>query len=195
MSVAHWNEVDGDNTFAIDWPLDRSSIVYEVGAFKGRWAKQIIDKYGCTVYAFEPQHWAFRELIKLQDDYPTLIPCNYALGVETKQDVPMGEFETDACSFLHVGERTQGKGDMVDVSTYITQHIDLMMINIEGYEYELLRHMINTHVITHVERLCVQYHTFADPDGRLHSILVKWLQYNGFHPLWSFYPTLEAMVR
>jgi FkbM family methyltransferase len=196
MSIGKWKEVDGDNTYAIDWPLDRSSVVFEVGAFKGRWAKQIIDKYGCEVHCFEPQDWAYNELLDLHNgNYPNLIPHHFALGIEDKQDVPMGEYETDACSFLHVGERVQGTGVMVDASKILTYHVDLMMINIEGYEYELLRHLINTHAITKIQRLCVQYHTFADPDERLHKILVKWLEYNGFKMWWSFYPTLEAMIR
>jgi FkbM family methyltransferase len=144
-----WYAVDGDNTYAINWPLTPKSIVFEVGAYEGRWAKQIINKYKCTVHAFEPQYWAAAKLLMLQAmGYPQLVIHPYALGNRDVAQLPMGEFETDACSFLLPNQRKQGYGEMRDACSVIAEligdkQIDLMMVNIEGYEYELINYMIS----------------------------------------------------
>lgn len=197
-----WFDVNGDATYAINWPLDRYSTVFEVGAYEGRWAKQIMDKYGCTVHAFEPQYWAVAKLLYLQQQgFNKLQVHPYALG--TKAGVlPMGEYETDACSFLHVGQRRQGEGEMRDACKVIdelclvgSRDINLMMINIEGYEYELLNYLIHCGATDHIERLCVQWHQFADPSGGMYKSLKEKLYIEGFNSAWSFYPTLEAFTR
>lgn len=203
MAVIHkdWYDVDGDNTYAITWPLTKDSVVFEVGAYEGRWAKQIINKYHCVVHAFEPQYWAVAKLLILQaTGYEQLVVYPYALGNRDITQLPMGEFETDACSFLLPKQRKQGYGEMREACNAInevsgTQQIDLMMMNIEGYEYELINYMISCGAIERVERLCVQWHEFADPSGVMYKVVRDKLFQEGFHIEWSFYPTLEAFVR
>jgi FkbM family methyltransferase len=141
--MGKWQDVNGDETYAIDWPLNSYSTVCEVGAYEGRWSKQIMKRYNCTVHAFEPQSWAVVKLIMLQKDFPKLIIHPYALG-NRETVLEMGEFETDACSFLLQGTRKGGKGEMRDAAAVLAaiseeqnKAIDLMMMNIEGYEYEL----------------------------------------------------------
>lgn len=192
-SVQTWREADGDNTYAINWPLDAESHVVEVGGFEGRWSKQIYDKYGCYVDVYEPQEWAAKKLDEVALTRTGYNVHNYALGETTKIQEPMGEFGTDACSFLHVGDRVQGVGSMLraDMALHSFEVIDLMMINIEGYEYKLLEYMIECGLLKKIKRLCIQWHEFADPTGE-HRANILFVLEKYFRLLWSFYPTLEA---
>lgn len=204
-SVQNWNAVDGDNTYAINWPLNENSLVIEVGAYKGRWSKQLHDKYNCKMICFEPQEWCVVDYLYPQflgirsRNKVAIIPC--ALG-DTSGRFPMGEFETDACSFLHVGERAQGEGCMLEAvnafELYIqpyAQQVDLMMINIEGYEYTLLDHMFKSGLMHGVDRFAVQWHTFADPTAEKYVAIHQMIMDAGFHQVWSFFPTLTAYSR
>lgn len=189
-----WFEVDGDNTYALDWPLDSDSIVIEVGAYKGRWSQQIHERYDCLVLAFEPQHWAYTLLEEYADIHSRYWAYNYALGV-SNSTLQMGEFETDACSFLPSG-RIQGQGKMRRVEEVLAVDdapCDLMMVNIEGYEYTLLPYMIEKGLLVpnKIARIVVQWHLFADP---YHDNLKRITAHLDSHyqKLWSFFPTLEA---
>lgn len=190
-----WFDVDGDNTYALDWPLTKDSVVVEVGGYEGRWSSRIAKKYGCTLHVYEPQKWAYEKLLQLGLDIPNYNVHNYAIGDETKIDALMGEFGTDACSFL-VTTRERGTGSMVraDMALYPLSEIDLMMINIEGYEFKLLLYMIECGLLKKVKRLCVQWHLFADPDGQQYEA-IKHVFDRHYHQLWSFFPTLEAWER
>ena len=194
-----WLSVDGDNTFAIDWPhLNEHSIVFEVGAYKGRWAKQIADKYGCTVYAFEPQTWAYEEIVKLNN--PNICPLNYGLGVKT-ETVMLGEYDTDACSVYTTNSRKDGYGDFLEAEQaflslgLVDRDLDLMMMNIEGYEYDLIPHMIDSGLVLFFKTICVQWHTFRDETGYKYNKIRSRLSDLGYTLKWSFFPTLECWSR
>lgn len=191
-----WLEAKGDETFAVDWPLTKDSIVVEIGAYKGRWSSQIAERYGCKVFAFEPQSWAYDILVELSVRLPNLIPFNYAIGLEDGV-FPMSEWNTDACSFMYADRRDKGLGRMREATQVFAElaqygHIDLMMVNIEGYEWLLLPYLLDMGVGTIIKRLCVQWHIFMDASGVRYSIITDKLHDNGFKRVWSFYPTLEA---
>ena len=194
--MQQWLDVDGDNTYAVNWPLTRQSNVVEIGAYKGRWACQIIDKYGCKVFAYEPQLWAFEEIVFEAQIRPSLIPFNYALG--TKDGVfPMSEWSTDACSFMYTDRRLRGEGRVREATQVFAElahygHIDLVMMNIEGMEYVLLPYLLDMGVATIIERFCVQWHTFMDESGVIYEAICEKLRAAGFERIWSYFPTLEA---
>src|SRR5258706_16007752 len=62
MNHQNWHEVKGDETLALDWPLDENSHVWEIGGYEGRWAQQIWDKFHCNITIFEPQLWAVEKM-------------------------------------------------------------------------------------------------------------------------------------
>lgn len=161
---------------ALDWPLDQESVVVEVGGYKGRWALQIAERYQPRLYVFEPQPWAAAVCREVLGERARVL--EYALGTEGNDDepkvVPMGEWETDGCSIVKEGHDwvTMHEIGQAFDALNIT-HIDLMLMNIEGYEYTLLPHMLERNVLPC--RLMVQFHTFADPNGvqlaRIHQML------------------------
>lgn len=146
---------------AIDWPLTPESVVIEVGGYKGRWALQIAERYQPRLFVFEPQPWAAETCRKVLGQSATVL--NYGLGVVDGL-ADMGEWETDGCSFVKPGGNRAMLHEIgAAFRDLAIDRVDLMLVNIEGYEYTLLPHMFDQGI--YPERLIVQFHDFADPIG------------------------------
>jgi FkbM family methyltransferase len=179
---------------AIDWPLTKDSVVVEVGGYKGRWAFQIVGYYQPRLYVFEPQPWAFLVCRNLLRGHAKVLP--YALGI-TDGAFPMGDFETDGCSFVKEGTQQRGTGQMREIGAAFAElsirHIDLMLINIEGYEYTLIPHMLDRGILP--QRLMVQFHDFADPTGEREQAIRGLLVQTGYREVWTYGAVLTAWER
>lgn len=173
---------------AIDWPhLTPESVVFEVGSFKGRWALQIARRYNPRLFCFEPQAWACDVTAAALEGYNAQVFC-YGLGVrnETRQ---LGEFGTDGCSVL-AATRETASGVLRDIAEVVqeldTPHIDLMLINIEGYEFVLLPYMLDCGIMP--DLLMVQIHEVNGYKGeRLGETLSE-----KYRLLWDYGLTLSA---
>ena len=146
---------------ALDWPLTPESVVVEVGGYKGRWALQIASRYQPRLYVFEPQPWAADVCRTVLGESATVL--NYGLGVRDGA-LPMGAWGSDGCSFVTAGD-TMGQLHEIGAAfrDLSIDRIDLMLVNIEGYEYALLPHMFDRGISP--DRLMVQFHDHADPTG------------------------------
>ena len=152
--------------------LDSSATVVIVGAYKGVTAATVSELYnGPRVLAFEPQRWAWEELVEAVREFPRVECFNFGLGAEDQDDAPMGEWHTDACSFLELpGQREFGFGDIRETGKALrlleVDAIDLLLLNIEGYEYVLLSHLIASGVIHRVRYALIQWHRdYAEAAG------------------------------
>lgn len=172
---------------ALDWPLDSSSVVVEVGGYKGRWALQIVERYAPRLYVFEPQPWAYATCKAVLRDRATIRP--YGLGT-TSGIFAMGDWETDGCSFAKAGEHV---GRLEEIGQAFADlgitHIDLMLMNIEGYEYTLIPHMIARDILP--DRLMVQLHG-AD---HLNTTLDMIMMFTGYRVAWTYGTVLTAWER
>jgi hypothetical protein len=178
---------------ALDWPLTGESVVVEVGGYTGRWALQIAGRYQPRLYVFEPQPWAADACRAVLGDRATVE--GYGLGAQSG-GLPMGCWETDGCSFLRPIEGS-GWGEMREIGAAFTDlgitHIDLMMVNIEGYEYALIPHMLDKAILP--QRLMVQFHTFADSDGSKAAAIHERLAGLGYAIPWTYGTILTAWER
>lgn len=162
--VAHeqWLEANGDKTLRMDYPLNETSVVLDVGGYEGQWASDIFSRYLCRVYIFEPiPEYAHRIRIRFRNnDKITVHQC--AVGRE------------NAMVHMHVaGDASSMKSDpgaSLTVSMCALESIlklegiasvDLMKINIEGGEYDLLEHMIESGAISIIRYLQIQFHDFV----------------------------------
>lgn len=180
---------------ALEWPLTTDSTVIEVGGYIGRWALQIAERYHPRLFVFEPQVWAARVCeVVLREEATVLM---YGLGTE-HATLPMGDWETDGCSFVKPGLGIPGTfGVMREIAADFKEigitAIDLMMVNIEGYEYTLIPHMLDQGVLP--QRLMVQFHTFADPDGAKLARIHERMTQAGYAVPWTYGPFLTAWER
>ena len=180
---------------ALEWPLTIGSTVIDVGGYRGRWALQIAERYGPRLYVFEPQPWAARVCEAVLGDMARVF--FYGLGTEYAT-LPMGDWETDGCSFVKPGLGIPGTFGVMreiaaDFRALNLSRIDLMMMNIEGYEYTLIPHMLDQGILP--DRLMVQFHSFADPDGGKLATIHERMTTAGYTVPWTYGLQLTAWER
>jgi FkbM family methyltransferase len=153
-----WYKARDEQKLRVKYPLNKNSVVFDVGAFHGVWAKQMYDLYGCTVYCFEPVPTTFKGLQKVESEY---IKC-YQFGIGDSDRVQHIEFEKDASSFF-----TQSNKNRVLVyvrtmdfvlNTLGIEGVDLIKSNIEGSEYEMFEYMIERNMLDKFEHIQIQFH-------------------------------------
>lgn len=201
--VEEWREVRDFDTYALDWPLDETSIVLEVGGYKGRWARQIAERYNPYLYVFEPQAWAYAQCVERLRAFPRAQVFNYGLGT-VSGEFPMGEFGTDGGSFVkdlaqcEANGRQVGTGKMLEVGMIFgalgLMEIDLCLVNIEGYEYELLPCLIEQGLLGRIQRLMLQAHLFVE-NGMDKYLALRADIERTHRVLWDFGTTLAAWER
>lgn len=170
------------------WPLDEDSIVFEIGGHNGRFAQEMIQRYQPIIYFFEPSPRAFEFAKQRFLDYPKIKMYNFGLGNKSGT-FAFGDDTKYGGSFLSGGEPViQAK--MIDIAGFIVgcdiTHIDFMQINIEGGEYFLLPHMINTGILNIVQRLMLHWHPSTETIVYQSKISAKMLETHEITRLWTF---------
>jgi len=164
---SRWFKDKGDENLRLDYPdLDENSVVFDVGGYKGDFAQAINQKYGCTVYLFEPHPRFFEMCVDRFLLNPKVIPLDFGLSEEngffTLSDAG------DESSFLNPkysrkeGPECQVKEILSVLKELNLSEIDLMKINIEGGEFPLLMHMASESALSLVNQYQIQFHKFAD---------------------------------
>lgn len=188
-----WFEADGDNTYALDWPIDSGSHVWEIGGFEGRWAQQMWDKYHCNITIFEPQPWAVERMKKRFDGIYNIDIRPYGLWLDY-QNINMGAFETDGASIFSSKEPIRNCEFRYYYPEFIlTFDIDLCLMNIEGAEYMLLPEFVNSGVIKKINHFWCQFHPFDEYDHRHEEIFSAIAETHEM--IWKFWPTAVAWRR
>lgn len=193
-------DVDPINEASFTWPLTQDSIVVELGGYQGRWTLEMSRRYHSRIYTFEPQPWAYKKLRMVTIDLPNVKAFKTALGLGDGT-FPMGSWGNDGCSFLKPedGVAAMGEGEMRNISSMLgwlgLTHIDLMMMNIEGYEFPLIPYLFDTGLMPHaIERLVVQFHLFADPTGAQYYAIRQRIEQD-YRILFDYGTTLVAWER
>lgn len=191
-SINTWREKDGDNTYALDWPIGEDSLVWEIGGYEGRWAAQMAEKFNPTIDIFEPQTWAFVKMAERFWGKEKIRLHPHGLWIDNVV-LPLHHVETDGASILNEGGKTQDGvfEDVYDALKAEPKDIDVGLMNIEGAEFILLPYMIGLGLMERFRFFWCQFHTFADPSGDRKGMI-----YNGMQRthdiIWDFYPTAVA---
>lgn len=161
-------------------PTDMESAAVVIGAYKGDTIHLIRELYhGVTVYGYEPQKWAFDICNeRFVNDYDVHID-NCALGTRDTM-VEMGYFGTDACSIVNKpDDRPKTSVYMRDIvstlrnNKHIQEGVSLAVINIEGYEYELIPYMSKNGLLDNISNVVIQLHgvgNLSDTFNKTHNL-------------------------
>ncbi|MCX6642139.1 MAG: FkbM family methyltransferase, partial [Candidatus Bathyarchaeota archaeon] len=168
-----WYEIDGDQTLRLSYDLDENSIVFDVGAYRGDWACQVFSIYGSNIYIFEPVKELADFVRKRFLKNKKIIVCQFGLSDQT--ELKKISLEGNASS---VFKSTDGNFEIIQLKRAIDfmneneiNAIDLMKINIEGGEYDLLEHLIETGFVSKIGNIQVQFHDFMqDAESRMRNI-------------------------
>jgi FkbM family methyltransferase len=170
-----WFADKGDSIHRLNYNLNQDSVYVDVGAYIGDFAKKIHDKFGCKIYCFEPVNKYFQQISKTFDGISNAEYYNIGLGNQNQNmDI---NIEGDASSLHKSGNQTETIiiRNIVDVFRKLSiSNIDLIKINIEGAEYDLLDHSIETGLTNNIKNIQVQFHDFfPDSTERRNSIRQK----------------------
>src|SRR5579864_3238015 len=162
--VDNWFADNGDLTLRLSYPLNRDSIVIDVGGFRGLWTQQIFERYQCTIHVFEPVLEYRAHLRKRFDGYPRIVVHPHGLSNHTAQ--ARIALRGDASSVLIEDDRDVEAIELRDVAEALepmrNSGIDLIKINIEGGEYDLLSRMIETGLTDVCQDIQIQFHSWVD---------------------------------
>lgn len=176
LAASLGNAPDDLKQLVLDWPLvthfdlPLNATIVVVGAYKGRAMDLLAHMFPqyAKIVGFEPQLWAAQEAGDRIANRRAMWVHAAGLGAETNLHVPMGEWHTDAASFVHTGAgtREQGEGIIMEADAGLQMadldHIDLMVMNIEGGEYDLIPQLQKTGWLRRIDRLAVQWHLYGD---------------------------------
>lgn len=147
--------------------LNSNSVVFDLGGYEGQWSSDLYSRYLSRIYVFEPV-LEYYNLIKTRfANNPGISIFQFGLGAKDFDTViSLNKFASSV-----VREMQDGDKETISIKEFISfvtsQHIstiDLIKINIEGSEYELLDHLIQTQFIKNIKGILVQFHNFARGD-------------------------------
>lgn len=170
--VKPWFLINGDKTLRLQYPLNKTSIVFDLGGYKGDWAYQIWKEYQSQIYVFEP-YKPYCDTIRARfAAIPSIKIFEYGLGSKNEE---LGfSVAENASSVFNSGEKT-ATITIHSIQEFLEKHkinkVDLIKINIEGGEYELLEYLLENNLIDRFENLQVQFHDFVPgAESRMKSI-------------------------
>ena len=172
IALRKWYADDGDMRLRQEYPLDQSSIVLDLGGYRGQWASDIFARYGCKVYVFEPVK-GFADAIMRRFEKNARIQVNaFGLGGSSRSENI--NLNADGSSTIRAGKSIESIS-IVDVASWMESNIAgdvaLMKINIEGGEFELLERMLEKNLIHRVKNFQIQFHdVFPGARERMRSI-------------------------
>jgi FkbM family methyltransferase len=194
-AIRSWVDRQGDQTLRLGYDLGRDSLVIDVGGFRGQWASDIYARFRCRVLVFEPVPEFASQVARrfAHNDDVEVVPMGLA-GRSRREDMLQDE---DASSALLSGGRRVSV-DLVAAVPYLEKRgisaIDLMKINIEGGEFELLEHLLDTGWVTRIGHLQIQFHGFVrDAAARTASIRRRLVESHRCD--WSCEPFWESWSR
>jgi FkbM family methyltransferase len=158
-SFKRWKWAAGDRTLRFDYPLSGTSIVVDAGAYIGDFAREIADRTGATVHAFEPIA-EFAEIARKELAHRPRTHV-HTFGLSDHDHTASITLDGDASSTLRSAAQSV-TAQFRDVTAVLDdlglQQVDLMKINVEGGEYAILPRLMETGAIRRIRDIQVQFH-------------------------------------
>jgi len=167
------------------WAFDRAvhqlrpdDVAIDCGANKGDVSAYLLQRSSCVMHAFEPDPTAYKKLQNRLGDQPRVHLHNAAVGIEAGQvrlyrmEATASSFKATECSSLF-NYTDELDGEPIEVRTVdlaefirrIDAPIGLMTLDVEGAEFSIVRHLIETGLITRIKSTFVETHERFFPDG------------------------------
>jgi len=171
-----WQLRKGDEKLSLDYPLNESSIVFDVGAFKGFFTEKIYKKFECNIHAFEPLGDASNILESKFKNFPKVTVNNFGL-IDKNEFINTSTIGASSSIFSRLEGDTTDELEFKSFLEYIQENsiekINFMYMNIEGSEYRLLTHIIESGFINNIDYLQIQFHNFVKNSKNLRKNIRK----------------------
>lgn len=165
-----WFRDQGDKTLRVEYDLDDSSIVFDLGGYEGQWSSDIFGRYCCSIHVFEPVE-SFASTIEGRfSRNERIVLHRFGLSDRTfRTQIYLDKDATSIFGSTIFGSTTESEEiSLVRASDFLEESgiakIDLVKINIEGGEYDLLEHLLDCGIAARIMNIQVQFHSFV-PDA------------------------------
>jgi FkbM family methyltransferase len=175
--VARYYRDNPSQSLRYRYPLDRTSVVLDCGGYDGQWASDLFSRYCCRIHVFEvvPEYAA--QIRERFAGNPSIAVHDFGLG-SRDQSVNVSLAGVGS-SLYHRNAHASVTGRIVCAADFLRglslNRVDLLKINIEGGEYDLIRHLVESQWINRMSDIQVQFHDFvANADAQLtlsHTLL------------------------
>jgi FkbM family methyltransferase len=169
-----WYAADGDQKLRIGTlDLTAESVVFDLGGYDGSYTTELFLRFGCTVYMFEPCRSFFDPVHERLHRNTRIKLYPFGLGAATRTE--RIAINAAGTSIFRQSEQTEAI-ELVRAADFFAREpvpeITLLKVNIEGGEYELLDHLIETGLIHRMRDVQVQFHedVLPDADRRMRAI-------------------------
>jgi FkbM family methyltransferase len=157
--VQKWYENDKDENLRYLYDLCDTSVVIDLGGYKGQWASDIYSRYNCSIMIFEPVK-QFAQKIEERFIFNHKIEVfPYALGAQKRKETIY--LNNDGTSVYAKSEQKEAI-EFEAIDTLFEEkaigRVDLLKMNIEGGEYEVLPVLIKSGLIRQIKNLQIQFH-------------------------------------
>ena len=191
-----WERDRVDEIKIIDYQLDSTSQVIELGWFTGVWSKKIIDKFNPNLIIVEPIPQFVNELKRNFGNNPKVNIEGVAISTSNKTI----NLYVKGCatSETNVVSKKVVSVESYDINYFISKYnlskIDLIQVNIECEEYPLIMNWIETGFLKNVKYLQVQFHTFCENYEENYKQIFEGLKKNGFEINYKYDFVWESWV-
>jgi FkbM family methyltransferase len=181
-----WFTIRGDETLRLDYDLNERSLVFDLGGYKGQWTSDIFSRFCPTVHVFEvvPK---FADCMRHRFERNNRIHVHpFGLAGHTRKEEV--RVVSDGTS-LFASEGDPISVDLVQAASFFRENaineVDLVKINIEGGEYELLEHLLETGLVRSLREIQVQFHDCV-PDAPRRMLRIQERLAVTHQPTWQF---------
>lgn len=186
-SLQKWFNDKGDFTHNLNYELNENSVIIDLGGYHGLWVDEILKKIHPVtprIILVEPVPEFYNILIEKYKNLKKITVLNYGVSINNNEETKKLYISYDGSStHFNTGSK------FIEIKTVPIEkilenekieNVDLLQINIEGDEYGLLEHMINTSVIGRINNLQIQFHTGIENCFQRRENIQKHLQSLGF---------------
>ena len=167
-AIHRWNKDKGDITLRLNYNLNKNSIVFDVGGYKGWFAENIYSRYGSKIYVFEPVTSFYNNLEIKFKNIKEIKVHNFGLSDIDKKDII--SVSENASSIYLKDKNNSQQITLMSINNFINKNeiieIDLLKLNIEGGEFFVIPALIESGLVKKIKNIQVQFHSFV-PNSKI----------------------------
>lgn len=156
---------DGGNQLLFDLPITSGSLVIDGGGYKGEWSTEVIARYGCRSWIFEPVP-EFFEICQAYFKNNDMVEVHMVGLSRVDQRKTFHYLDNGTSEYGGNNDAQIIVADVIDVSKIFANpdtRVACFKLNIEGGEYEVLERLLETNNIIFCDSLIIQFH--CQPEG------------------------------
>ena len=161
LMLKRYLELGGDREYLWKVPVVPGNVVVEVGGYTGRYTEQILSRYDARIFVLEPVKKFYNQLSAKFNNSKNVTLVNYGLGKPGLTKFGVVGAGTGAFASTTHFEEVELKSFKDFLHEQSLSSVDILMVNIEGGEYELVPQLLQPDIIQNIRRLYIQFHLTA----------------------------------